>query len=43
VVEAVELTGMIVEDDKTVAERGQAESRGVDEEQGGGHDGSAHA
>jgi hypothetical protein len=43
VMEAVELAGMIVEGDKTAAEGGQAESRGIDEKQGGGHDGSAHA
>src|SRR4030095_9751677 len=43
VMEAIELAGMIVEHDKTAAGRGQAEGRGVEEEQGGGHNGSAHA
>ena len=41
--QTVELAGMIVEDDKTVAEGGQAEGHGVDEEEDGGQDGSAHA
>jgi len=41
--EAVELAGMIVEGGKTVAEGGQAEDHGVDQEQGGGHESSAHA
>jgi hypothetical protein len=43
VMEAVELAGMIVERRQDRCRARSGRSRGVEEEQGGGHDGSAHA